>query len=210
MLELAPVAHALDRAGAQHLLVHTGQHHDAAMPDVFFRDWGIAAPAVQLHVGSGSHGTQTAAMLAALEPALADESPDWVLVYADTSSTLAAAIVAVELHVPLAHLEAGLRSHNGRMPTPCATIRTETEWPETLSDGWNVLDPSCVNLAASAARARPTVAVRYPCGRGRAAEEVVAALQAGEPVPTSRLPCAPATIPPRTRAPRPIPAPRPR
>lgn len=336
-VKLAPVARALAGAAANHIVVHTGQHYDAAMSDAFFSDLDIARPDVQLNIGSGTHGAQTGAMLGALEPVLSSHQPDWVLVYGDTNSTLAAAVAAVKLHLPLAHLEAGLRSHNRRMPeehnrvltdhaadlclaptslavtnleaeglasrtvqvgdvmadvcfemrdrvtgidfvatglhagepfvlvtvhraentddpdrlgrilkslaaldravllpvhprlrdrcaqfglsltqgslrpveplsypavvaamthadgvitdsgglqkeafllrTPCTTLRTETEWPETLDDGWNVLDPECENVAALAGRTRPDVPQTYPYGRGQAAQEVVAALE---------------------------------
>ncbi len=114
-IKLAPIARAMaDRA--EHVIVHTGQHYDDLMSDVFFRDLGIAAPDVNLAVGSGRHGEQTGAMIAGLEPVFERYAPDWVLVYGDTNSTLAAAVVATKLHIPVAHLEAGLRSFNRRMP----------------------------------------------------------------------------------------------
>jgi UDP-N-acetylglucosamine 2-epimerase (non-hydrolysing) len=108
-----------------HVVVHTGQHYDELMSDVFFRDLGIPAPEVNLAVGSGKHGEQTGAMLAAIEPVLEEYRPDWVLVYGDTNSTLAAAIAAVKLHLPLAHLEAGLRSFNRRMPEEHNRVLTD-------------------------------------------------------------------------------------
>lgn len=114
-VKLAPIAAAMkDRA--EHLIVHTGQHYDELMSDVFFRDLNIPAPAVNLEVGSGSHGQQTARMLEGLEREFERLTPDWVLVYGDTNSTVAAALAAVKLHLPVAHLEAGLRSFNRRMP----------------------------------------------------------------------------------------------
>jgi UDP-N-acetylglucosamine 2-epimerase (non-hydrolysing) len=123
-VKLAPIAHALkDRA--EHIVVHTGQHYDALMSDVFFADLGIPEPHVNLAVGSGAHGAQTGTMLAGLEPLFAQYAPDWVLVYGDTNSTLAAALAAVKIHVPVAHLEAGLRSFNRRMPEEHNRVLTD-------------------------------------------------------------------------------------
>lgn len=123
-VKLAPVSTAL-RGRAEHVIVHTGQHYDDLMSDVFFRDLGIPAPAVNLDVGSGSHGQQTGQMLAGLEREFERLAPDWVLVYGDTNSTLAAAIAAVKMHLPVAHLEAGLRSFNRRMPEEHNRVLTD-------------------------------------------------------------------------------------
>lgn len=123
-VKLAPVSHAL--AGrAEHIVVHTGQHYDELMSDVFFRDLGIPEPDVNLAVGSGSHGAMTGAMLGGLEPVFERYRPDWVLTYGDTNSTLAAAVAAVKLHLPVAHLEAGLRSFNKRMPEEHNRVLTD-------------------------------------------------------------------------------------
>jgi len=97
-------------------LVHTGQHYDAAMSDVFFEELGIGAPDYSLDVGSGSHAQQTACVMQRLEPVLEQEQPDYVLIPGDVNSTLAAALVASKMGIPVAHVEAGLRSFDRSMP----------------------------------------------------------------------------------------------
>lgn len=124
-VKLAPIATEFGARGVEHIIVHTGQHYDPMLSDVFFTDLGIPAPDVHLGVGSGSHGQQTGAMLAALDGVLADRQPDWVLVYGDTNSTLAATLSAVKMHLPVAHLEAGLRSFNRRMPEEHNRVLTD-------------------------------------------------------------------------------------
>lgn len=124
-VKLAPMAEALERAGHRHVIVHTGQHYDARMSDVFFEDLSIPPPDIHLGVGSGSHARQTGQMLTDLEPVLEEGSPDWVLVYGDTNSTIAAALAAVKLRLPLAHLEAGLRSFNRSMPEEHNRVLTD-------------------------------------------------------------------------------------
>lgn len=123
-VKLAPIATEMS-GSVEHIVVHTGQHYDDLMSDVFFRDLGIPAPDVNLAVGSGKHGEQTGAMLAGLETEFERYRPDWVLVYGDTNSTLAAAIAAVKIHLPVAHLEAGLRSFNRRMPEEHNRVLTD-------------------------------------------------------------------------------------
>lgn len=124
-VKLAPIAKAAAAASVDHVIVHTGQHYDPMLSDVFFQDLGIAAPDVHLGVGSGSHGVQTGAMLGALDAVFDEHRPDWVLVYGDTNSTVAAALSAVKLHLPVAHLEAGLRSFNRRMPEEHNRVLTD-------------------------------------------------------------------------------------
>ncbi|MFJ3305924.1 non-hydrolyzing UDP-N-acetylglucosamine 2-epimerase [Streptomyces sp. NPDC086549] len=115
-VKLAPVAWQLALGGDEHLIVHTGQHYDHLLSRSFFDELGIPLPDVNLEAGSAGQAAQTSRMLAALDPVLARERPDWVLTYGDTNSTLAATLAAAAQELPIAHLEAGLRSFDRTMP----------------------------------------------------------------------------------------------
>jgi UDP-N-acetylglucosamine 2-epimerase len=124
-IKAAPVSRALARAGHTEFLVHTGQHYDQRMSRVFFEEMRLSEPAVNLEVGSGSHGWQTGQMLMGLEMTMQRERPNCVLVYGDTNSTIAAALAACKLHIPIAHVEAGLRSFNRTMPEEHNRVLTD-------------------------------------------------------------------------------------
>lgn len=115
-IKSAPVSRALKDKGVSETLIHTGQHYDASMSDVFFREMNLSTPDFTLETGSGSHAEQTAAMLLPLEKLLQNDRPNVVIVYGDTNSTLAGTLAAAKLNIPVAHVEAGLRSRNRAMP----------------------------------------------------------------------------------------------
>ncbi len=124
-IKAVPLCFALREAGVRESLVHTGQHYDDRMSDIFFRELGIPQPTVNLGIGSGSHAHQTGAMLTAIEDLLLERKPDLLLVYGDTNSTLAGALAAAKLGVPIAHVEAGLRSFNRSMPEETNRVLTD-------------------------------------------------------------------------------------
>ena len=176
-VKVAPVIRALaGHAGVHQALVHTGQHYDAAMSDVFFRNLRMPRPDVDLAVGSGSHGWQTAEIMRRLEPVVAERHPDLTLVYGDVNSTLAAALVCAKLLVPVGHVEAGLRSFDRTMPeeinrvltdqiaellfTPSAeadqNLRREGVAPERIHLVGNVMIDSLLHLLPEAQARRPS------------------------------------------------------
>lgn len=121
----APVIEALGRWRVEQLLVHTGQHYDERMSEIFFRQLGLRDPDVNLGVGSAPHGAQTAAIMVGLEELFIDRRPDLVVVYGDVNSTVAAALVAAKMQVPVAHVEAGLRSFDRTMPEEINRMLTD-------------------------------------------------------------------------------------
>jgi len=123
--KLAPVHRAGQAAGLSQIVVHTGQHYDDALSDGFFRDLGIVPPDVNLAVGSDTHAVQTARIMERIEPVLLETRPDWVVVYGDVNSTMAAAVVASKLGIRVAHVEAGLRSFDRTMPEEINRIVTD-------------------------------------------------------------------------------------
>ena len=127
-MKIAPVIRELQRRSDrfEFVLVHTGQHYDEGMSDIFFSDLNIPAPNYHLSVGSGGHATQTAAIMLAFEPVLMEETPDCVLVFGDVNSTLACSIVAKKLGFPIAHIEAGLRSGDRSMPEEINRVVTDS------------------------------------------------------------------------------------
>src|SRR5260370_17681783 len=126
-MKIAPLDHALpaSRDWAAPIIVHTGQHYDANMSDAFFADLALPAPDHNLEVGSGSHAEQTGGVMIAYERLCRTAAPDWVVVVGDVNSTLACGLVAKKLCLPLAHLEAGLRTPDRTMPEEINRIATD-------------------------------------------------------------------------------------
>lgn len=124
-IKAAQLSKVFSKKGIQEVLVHTGQHFDANMSEVFFSRLGLAQPQYQLGIHSMGHGAMTGRMMEALEQIMLQEKPAAVLVYGDTNSTLAGALAAAKLHIPIAHVEAGLRSYNDRMPEELNRVLTD-------------------------------------------------------------------------------------
>lgn len=157
-VKVAPVMRALGARGVSQRLVHTGQHYDAAMSDVFFRDLDLPRPDVSLGVGSGTHAVQTAAIMIALEQVFTARRPVLVVVYGDVNSTIAAAVVCAKLEIPTAHVEAGLRSFDRSMPEEINRVVTDS-----LAALLLVTSPEgLANLAREGVNARRTHLVGNP------------------------------------------------
>jgi len=124
-MKMVPVYHAAARRGISQMIVHTGQHYDSNMSQVFFQELDLPKPDANLEVGSGSHAAQTATVMLRLEPIIMEKRPQWVLVYGDVNSTLAAAVVCAKLLQPVAHVEAGLRSFDRTMPEEINRLLTD-------------------------------------------------------------------------------------
>lgn len=137
-MKVAPLVHALEKIpGVRQRLVHTGQHYDENMSDLFFRELGMPRPWKNLEVGSGSHADQTADIMVRFDPLVAEDPPDVVLVVGDVNSTIACALVSVKRGIPVAHVEAGLRSFDRGMPEEINRILTDS-----ISDSLFVTEPS--------------------------------------------------------------------
>jgi UDP-N-acetylglucosamine 2-epimerase (non-hydrolysing) len=180
-MKAAPVIHGLRGHGAKQTLVHTGQHYDANMSDVFFRQLAMPAPDVNLEVGSGSHAAQTADIMKRFEPVVLTHKPDVVLVYGDVNSTVAAALVCAKLSLRLGHVEAGLRSFDRTMPeeinrlvtdqladllfTPSedgdAHLKREGIAPEKIHRVGNVMIDSLIRLLPAAQKTTNGLPERY-------------------------------------------------
>ncbi|MGW4469235.1 non-hydrolyzing UDP-N-acetylglucosamine 2-epimerase [Nonomuraea sp. NPDC004354] len=173
-VKAAPVVRGLDELGVRQGIIHTGQHYDALMSDVFFADLGLPAPVANLGVGSGTHAKQTAALLIGLEEVFLAQEPDLVIVYGDVNSTLAAILVCAKLGVATAHVEAGLRSFDRGMPEEVNRIVTDS-----LSDLLFATSPEALSyLAAEGVPAARTHLVGNPM-----IDSLFAALPSLDPAP---------------------------
>ncbi len=125
-IKAATVSRALSKyTNIEEIIVHTGQHFDTKMSDIFFNELDIPRPQYNLNISGLSHGAMTGRMIEGIENIFQKEKPDWVLVYGDTNSTLAGALAASKLHIPIAHVEAGLRSNNPMMPEEVNRVLTD-------------------------------------------------------------------------------------
>lgn len=177
-IKAIPVSRALKRKH-KHILIHTGQHYDYELSDIFFESFKVKEPDYNLGVGSGSHAYQTGKMLIGLEDVIMKESPDVVLVYGDTNSTLAGALAVAKTDIPLAHIEAGLRSGNRRMPEeinrlltdhisnflfcPTRTAVRNLE-KEGISDGVHLVGDVMLDLALMASEASKSREIQHDLG----------------------------------------------
>lgn len=186
-IKASAVSHAIDkwnRSNGNRIaesIIHTGQHYDAGMSAIFFSELGMTEPVANLNVGSGSHAVQTGAMLLGLERLLDELDPDIVLVYGDTNSTLAASIVSAKMCIPIAHVEAGLRSGNRRMPEEINRIVTD----RLSSVLFTATDTAVSHLAAEGLSDRVKIVgdVMFDCVRlhrnnSRSREQILARLGA--------------------------------
>jgi UDP-N-acetylglucosamine 2-epimerase len=165
-MKVGPLQAELDRRQIHNVLVHTGQHYDPAMSDVFFEELGIRRPDHHLEVGSGSHAAQTARIMEAFEPVVIAEQPSWVVVPGDVNSTLAASLVAAKLGVRVAHLEAGLRSRDWAMPEEVNRVVTDRVSDLLLAPSFDAVD----NLAAEGYPATAVALVGKHHGRHAAGQ----------------------------------------
>jgi UDP-N-acetylglucosamine 2-epimerase (non-hydrolysing) len=142
LIKAAQARHTLDGGGPllDFRLIHTGQHYDAQMSDVFFRELGIPEPHANLEAGSGSHAVQTANVMLSFEPVCLQEKPDWVVVVGDVNSTLACALVAVKMGIRVAHVEAGLRSFDRTMPEEINRVVTDAVADLLLTPSEDAID----------------------------------------------------------------------
>lgn len=183
-IKTAPVVAALSAHGVTQTIVHTGQHYDARMSGVFFKELGIPEPDVNLEVGSGSHAVQTAQIMQRFEPVVLERKPDMVLVYGDVNSTVAAALVCAKLLIPVAHVEAGLRSGDRSMPEEINRLLTDqladllftpsTDGddnllregipPEKIKLVGNVMIDTLIRLLPQAERRWPQLETKFPPG----------------------------------------------
>ncbi len=124
-VQIAPLTKALRRQGHTEILVNTGQHYDSNMAEVFFEELDLPRPDVDLGAGSGSHAEQTGQIMIRIEGLMLEHTPDWVIVYGDTNSTVAGALTAAKLHIPVVHIEAGLRSFDRKMPEEINRVVTD-------------------------------------------------------------------------------------
>jgi len=160
-IKAAPVSRAIaEHNNLTEVIIHTGQHFDANMSDVFFKELNIPKPDYNLGISSVSHGAMTGRMLEKIEEILIKEKPDRVLVYGDTNSTLAGALAAVKLHIPIAHVEAGLRSFNREMPEEINRVLTDHISTTLFCPTQNAVDNLQVEGIISSAKELPrTVAL---------------------------------------------------